>query len=162
MLKRAMFVCALALIPGAALASDVVTTGIGPRVGFSSSPDQIVFGGHLVIGEVAPSITFDPSLEVGLGDNLTILAFNFDLHYHFDTDTQWRPYAGAGATLNVVNFDESRYGNRDSDTNAGGSVMIGAGVPTQSGNRFFSELKFGLGDWSIPDLKFVVGWNFKL
>jgi len=160
MIKRVLFVCALVLVPGAALASEVVTTGIGPRVGFSSSPDQIVVGGHLIIGEVAPDITFDPSFEIGVGDNLTILAFNFDLHYHFDTNTQWRPYVGAGATLSVVNFDEDTYGNRDSQTDAGGSVVVGAGVPTRSGNRFFGELKLGLGD--VPDLKFMVGWNFKL
>ena len=160
MIKRVMFVCALVLVPATALAAEVVTTGIGPRIGFSSSPDQVVVGGHLVIGEVAPDITFDPSFEIGVGDNLTILAFNFDLHYHFNTDTQWRPYAGAGATLSVVNFDEDTYGNRDSETEAGGSVVVGAGVPTRSGNRFFGELKLGLGD--VPDLKFMVGWNFKL
>jgi len=160
MLKRVMFTCLLALVPAAALASQAVTTGIGPRVGFSSGPDQLVFGGHVVIGEVAPDITFDPSLEIGLGDNLTTLAFNFDLHYHFKTSTQWRPYAGAGATISVVSFDSGTYGNRDSNTDVGGSVIIGAGVPTQSGNRFFSELKLGLGD--VPDLKLMVGWNFKL
>ncbi len=160
MLKRLMFISALALVPATALAAEVVTTGIGPRVGFSSGPDQVVFGGHVVIGEVAPDITFDPSFEVGLGDNLTVLAFNFDLHYHFDTNTRWRPYAGAGATISVVSYDSDTYGNRDSNTDAGGSLILGAGVPTASGNRFFSELKLGLGD--VPDLKFMVGWNFKL
>jgi len=42
----------------------------------------------------------------------------------------------------------------------GGGLVIGAGVPTKSGNRFFTELKLGLGD--VPSLKMVAGWNFKI
>ena len=39
-------------------------------------------------------------------------------------------------------------------------LILGAGIPTQAGNRFFGEMKFGLGD--IPTLKLLVGWNFKI
>ena len=80
MLKRVMFICALALVPVAALASQAVTTGIGPRVGFSSGPDQLVLGGQMSVGEVAPNLTFDPNIDLGFGDNATILAFNLDMH----------------------------------------------------------------------------------
>ena len=160
MLKKLVFACALALVPASALAQEVVATGIGPRVGFSTGPEQLVFGGHIVIGEVAPDITFDPSLEVGIGDDRTIITVNLDMHYHFRTDTRWRPSVGAGASINQINYDEDRFGNRDSDTEVDGGVILGAGVPTRSGNRFFTELKLGLGD--VHDLKFMVGWNFKI
>ena len=60
--------------------SSAITTGVGPRVGFSSDPEQLVIGGQMVFGEVAPSVTFDPSVEIGVGDNRTLLGINFDMH----------------------------------------------------------------------------------
>jgi outer membrane protein W len=89
-----------------------------------------------------------------------VVALNFDMHYHFDMEgTAWRPYAGAGIGLNFIEFDEGAFSDQ-SDTEVGGNLIIGAGIPTQSGNRFFGEMKFGLGD--IPTLKLLVGWNFKM
>ncbi len=176
MLKKPAFICALqlALLMSAATAvhaarvvrvgrsSDTgyVTSGFGPRVGFSTGPDQFVVGGQLVIGEVAPDLTFDPSVEIGIGDHETLFGANFDLHYHFHTRSTWRPYVGAGATVNVVNYDQQDFGNRDSQTFGGGSLIVGAGAPTRSGSRFFGELKLGLGD--VPNAKFMVGWLFPM
>lgn len=155
MLRRLLLAFSLcALLPAAALAQ--LRTGIGPRVGISVDPDQLLLGGQAIIGEIAPNVTFDPSLELGFGDEVTTLAANFDLHYHFDIENvTWRPYAGFGA--DIVFFDAD---NAGSDTEVGGGIILGAGAPTSSGNRFFGELKFGLGD--VPDLKIVVGWNFKM
>jgi hypothetical protein len=161
MLRKCGWVCAalLSLLPTAALAQGA-STGAGPRVGFSIDPDQFLVGGQLVVGPVAPNITFDPSLELGFGDNVDIVALNFDMHYHFTTRSTWRPYLGAGATINWVNYNND-FGNGSSDTLAGGGIMFGAGVPTSGGSRFFGELKAGLSN-DVPDLKFVVGWNFKI
>jgi len=161
MFKRMLLIGALgAVLTGQAHAQAVVG-GLGPRVGFSMDPDQIVFGGQLIIGEIAPQLTFDPSLEFGFGDNLTVIAANFDLHYHFVVqNSAWRPYAGGGLGLNFIEVDTNNSFVDNSNTEVGGNFMIGAGVPTQSGNRFFGELKFGLGD--IPTLKMLVGWNFKI
>jgi len=154
MLRRAIVAFALcALLPGAALAQ--VRSGVGPRVGFSVDPDQLVLGGQMIVGEVAPNLTFDPNLELGFGDDVTVVAANFDLHYHFDVpDMTWRPYAGFGLGINFIDWDGG------DETEVGGNVILGAGVPTSAGNRFFGELKFGLGD--IPELKLMVGWNFRM
>ena len=155
MLRRLLLALSLcALLPAAAAAQ--LRTGIGPRVGISVDPDQLILGGQAIIGEIAPNVTFDPSLELGFGDDVTTLAANFDLHYHFDIENvTWRPYAGFGADIVFADADGG-----GSDTEVGGGIIIGAGAPTSSGNRFFGELKFGLGD--VPDLKIVVGWNFKM
>lgn len=160
MLKRLLLVCALGATAATAHAQAVVG-GAGPRVGFSTGPDQIVFGGQLIIGEIAPQLTFDPSLEFGFGDHLTLISGNFDVHYHFVVQgSSWRPYAGAGLGIHFVQFDNPAPFGDDSETDVGGSLIVGAGVPTQSGNRFFGELKLGIGD--SPDLKMMVGWNFKI
>lgn len=150
----------LAFAPRPAAAQGIMASGIGPRVGFSADPDQLVVGGQLTFAEVAPNLSFDPNLEIGLGDDLLLFGFNFDLHYHFETNTTWRPYLGGGVGINYIDFDDDRFGNADSDTEVGGQVILGAGAPTRSGNRFFGELKLGLGD--VPDLKMLVGWNFKM
>jgi hypothetical protein len=161
MLRKCLLAVLLTLVTAPAGAA-VMATGIGPRVGFSVDPDQLVLGGHVVIGEVAPSITFDPNLELGFGDNLTTVAVNFDLHYHFVLrDTDWRPYAGAGIGVVFVDMDREPPLRDDSETGVGGELILGAGVPTRSGNRFFGELKFGLGD-EIASLKLIAGWNFRL
>ncbi|HZN82428.1 MAG TPA: hypothetical protein VFC01_22525 [Mycobacterium sp.] len=161
MLKRLLIIGALVGFAAAPAHAAAVVGGAGPRVGFSIDPDQIVFGGQLIIGEVAPQLTFDPSLEFGFGDHYTVIAANFDLHYHFAIqNSAWRPYAGGGIGLNFIEFDSNDPFVDNSNTEVGGNVVIGAGVPTQGGNRFFGEMKFGLGD--IPTLKMLVGWNFKI
>jgi len=160
MLRRLVLVFALGALFAVPAHADAVLGGAGPRVGFSINPDQLVFGGQLIIGEVAPDLTFDPSLEFGFGDHATVIAANFDMHYHFVVSgTAWRPYAGAGLGINFIEVD-NRFGEDFSDTEVGGNLILGAGIPTQAGNRFFGEMKFGLGD--IPDLKVLVGWNFKI
>src|SRR5438477_12813636 len=67
----------VALLVPASLFAAAITKG-GPRVGFSADPDQIVFGGQLEIGDVAPKVTFDPNLELGFGDDRSVIAVNFD------------------------------------------------------------------------------------
>jgi len=162
---RRLALCALiaagALCTVSAYAGTAVVGGLGPRVGFSNDPDQFVFGGQLIIGEVAPSLTFDPDVELGFGDDVTVIALNLDMHYHFAIQgSSWRPYVGAGAGINFIEVDQQPPFEDTSDSEVGGNLIFGAGAPTAAGNRFFGELKLGLGD--IPDLKLMVGWNFKI
>ena len=83
MLRRLVLILAFGALAAAPAHAAASLGGVGPRVGFSTSPDQLVIGGQLIVGEIAPDLTFDPSLEFGFGDNRTTIAFNFDLHYHF-------------------------------------------------------------------------------
>ena len=159
--------CALALIvitparSRAAGSAGPIDSGLGPRVGFSTDPSQFVFGGQGTFGPIVDDLTFDPSLEFGFGDDVTTVAGNFDLHYHFHlNNTPWTPYVGAGATIVNYNYNHDFPDHDSNQTEGGGSLIVGAGAPTKSGNRFFGELKFGLGD--VPSLKMVVGWNFKI
>jgi hypothetical protein len=164
MFKRLVVLCALcALLPISAYAAGAAVTSYGPRVGFSTSPDQLVVGGQLSVGNVTPEITFDPNVELGFGDNATLIAFNLDLHYHFDiSGSNWSPYVGAGVGINFISIDLPPGVSADNSfTKVGGQLIGGASVPTASGNKFFGELKLGLGDSAIPDMKLLVGWNFK-
>ncbi len=156
----ALFVAAL---PAAALAQSggtaPVATAWGPRFGFSSGPDQFIFGGQLDLGNITPDLTLTPNVDIGIGDNATTIGLNGDIHYHFRVqNSPWRPYVGAGLAFTHISID---VGPRDvSDTDVGLAIIGGAIVPTQTGSRFFVEGKLGLGD--AHDFKLLIGWNFKL
>lgn len=165
MLKKSLLACAFIVwIPAAALAAGgagAYVTGIGPRIGFSSNPDQVVFGGQLQTGDIAPHITFDPSLEFGIGDNVTTVQINFDLKYHFLLqDSDWKPYAGFGIGVAHYSVDLPPPYRDASSTEAGGNALLGVTVPTRSGSRFFTEARIDIGD--LPDLKILAGWIFHL
>jgi hypothetical protein len=161
MLKRVVCVpIVAALVFLAAPAESASVTGIGPRFGFSLDPDQLVLGGQLLIGEVAPNMTFDPNLEFGFGDNVTVIGLGLDLHYHFKlTNSEWRPYLGAGVGIHFYDQDVQPPASDNTSTEVGGNIILGVGVPT-GGSRFFTEMKLGVGD--IPSLKMVAGWNFRM
>jgi hypothetical protein len=159
----ALALCAFAIPLVATTADAAVTSGalFGPRIGISSSPDQFVVGGQIEFPEFAPHLTVDPNVELGFLDHQTVISLNADFFYHFPIEgSLWSPYAGMGLSLNVTQFDSDVFGPVDSQTDAGANLVLGAGVPTRSGNRFFGELRAGLGD--IPSLKIMAGWNFAM
>ena len=163
---RKLFVALVfaSLLPALALAQSnggtaPVATAWGPRFGFSSGPDQIVFGGQLDLGNLTPDLTLTPNVDIGLGDNFTTFSLNGDLHYHFRVkNSPWRPYVGGALGITHSSFDSGLINS--SATDIGAAVVGGAIVPTQSGSRFFLEGRLGLGD--IADFKILAGWNFKL
>src|SRR3989442_5880053 len=102
--RLALLLAAGLLLPAAAHAASITT--FGPGFGVSISPDQLVLGGQLAIDEVAPNVSLHPSLELGFGDDRTVIAMNADMYYHFAVQgTDWTPYAGLGVGINVIEFD---------------------------------------------------------
>ena len=157
MMRRLLLSLALVTaLPAAALANSFAT--YGPHFGFSTSPDQFVVGGQLQWGDVAPSLDFVPSLDLGFGDNQTIISLNGDFHYRLDTGTKWQPYLGGGVGVHFVSIDNAGPGIDDSRTDSGGHFIGGADVATKGGSRFFVEGRFGFSD--SPSFKALAGWKF--
>ncbi len=154
MIRRSLALLLLVLaLPCAARASSFST--FGPHFGFSTDPSQLVVGGHLQMGDVAPHLDFVPSIDLGFGDNVTVLSLNGDFHYRLEVSgARWQPYVGGGVSLHHASS------NGYSSTVGAGSFIFGADVPTQSGSRFFVEGKLGIGDG--PTFKALAGWSFKL
>ncbi len=161
-----MKLASIALAATVLLAPHASVAGVraaeyGPRFGMSSDPGQIVVGGQVEFPEFAPNLTVDPNIEIGFLDHQTVIAMNADFLYHFAIQgSAWSPYAGLGVGINVFQYDSGTYPGLPSQTNAGGNVVLGASAPTHTGNRFFAELRAGLGD--IPSLKLMAGWNFRM
>lgn len=145
MMKKSLFALAAAVALLAA-ARPAAAVDLGLRAGFSLNPDQAVIGGHTLL-PIGQGFTLVPNVDVGFGEDMVTLGFHGDLHYYFDTQTVWKPYAGAGATFNIM----------DGEAFGGGSLIGGLAIgKTRFGNMFL-EAKFGLGD--VPDFKLLVGFN---
>ena len=123
----------------------------GIRGGVSVDPDQFYIGGHYETGALVDRLHFKPNVEAGFGDDLTLIAINFEFVYKFPSRGQWNLYAGGGPAINFYSFDDFD----DTETEPGLNFLLGA----ESRRGLFFELKIGAID--SPDLKFGVGWTFR-
>jgi len=149
-------ICGAILVAGTASAQRPFGVhGIGPRAGVTIDPDQIHFGGHLDLGDLAPQLMLFPNIEIGLGDNRTVIAPMFEVDYRFREDWgSWNPYFGGGIGPVFVSHDRG-----GSNTELG--VTLQGGIARQMSRAsgfFFMEFKLGLVDY--PDAKFTLGWSF--
>jgi hypothetical protein len=125
----------------------------GIRGGISIDPDQFYFGGHLETSPLIDRLHFRPNVEVGIGDDLTLIAANMEFVYKFSRTRPVNLYAGGGPALNIFMFDSP--GDNDAETEAGFNALVG--VETSRG--LFFEFKFGVAD--SPDFKFGVGYTWR-
>jgi opacity protein-like surface antigen len=160
-LTIAIIVLAIGVFASKAMAQE--TSGIGfdgwgIRAGLTSDPDQVYGGVHFDLGEFTKDVRFRPSVEVGFGDDRTLVQMLAEVHYVFSTFQPLKPYAGAGLGLTYVNYDDD-YPGDGSET--GGSLNAIGGVETKltQGMTLFFEVKVGLAH-DDPDLKFGVGLSW--
>lgn len=128
----------------------------GIRAGVSADPSQFHFGGHVETDPLVDRLTFRPNIEAGVGDDLTVITFNFEFAYGIPLDNQpWRVYLGGGPALVLVDRNDDRPGRDDSDAGGGFNVMVGL----EHREGLFFEFKVGALD--SPDVKFTVGYSFR-
>ena len=120
--------------------------GPGFHVGASIDPDDFLVGVRFKSHPIQEHFTIVPNAEVGFGD-VTMVAGNLDAHFNIKMESSYKPYVGAGFTVNWFDFDGG------SDTEVGGSILGGV----QLNEKWFGEIKIGLGD--VPDWKFIVGFE---
>ncbi len=161
-MRKVLPLLALLLIAPATARAAGAFQAVGPQIGFSTDPSQLVFGGHMSFGNVAPDLDFVPSVDLGVGDNVTVFSINGDFHYRFKLEgARWQPYAGAGVALHTASVSGGGTGfGGGSETVGGGNLIVGADVPTERGSRFYVEGRFALGDG--PTFKALAGWSFPL
>jgi hypothetical protein len=132
------------------IARPVAAQNVGVRVGASTDPDQFVLGGHYETKPLVDQVTFRPNVELGLGNDIKVTTFNFELAYHFDYPARkaWNVYAGGGPALVWANS----HGNNDT----GGGFNFLVGIQAREG--LFGEVKAGLMD--SPNFKVIIGYAF--
>lgn len=138
------------------MAGSAFGQGFGVRAGVSIDPDQFHFGGHYDVGAIATNLRLVPNIEIGLGNDVTLICLNGDLLYDFP-DTPWS--VGGELGVNIAKYDfPAGYVGDDSDTNIGLSAVGDYRLTLNSGKTLLLEAKLGISD--SPDFKFTVGWNF--
>ncbi len=146
--RASLWVClALLTLLAASPAHAQVAPGI--QGGISLDPDQFYFGGHVETAPLVDRVRFRPSVDIGIGDDLTVVAGNFDFTYTFPGSSPWNLYVGGGPSINFYDSDGG------SNTEGGFNFIIGA----KNRDGLFFEMKVGLAD--SPDLKFGVGYTFR-
>lgn len=135
------------------LATPAAAQDAGIRGGLSIDPDQFYVGAHLETSPIVDRFYFRPNVEVGFGDDLTLIGANMEFVYKFTTRRPWNFYAGAGPALNVYMFDGP--GDNDAETEAGFNGLIGV----ESSRGLFFEFKIGAID--SPEFKFGVGYTWR-
>lgn len=124
---------------------------VGVRAGVSGDPNQFYMGLHVETDQLADHLRFRPNLEVGLGDNVTLAALNFEFAYEVRQKrrAEWNLYVGAGPALNISRFTNN--------TQSEGGFNILIGLAHRRG--LFTELKVGA--INSPSVKFGVGYTFR-
>jgi len=149
--RTSLWVCLVLLGLFTALAASPAQAQVAPGIqgGISLDPDQFYFGGHLETSPLVDRVRFRPSVDIGIGDDLTVVAGNFDFTYTFPGNRPWNLYVGGGPSINFYDSD------RGSNTEGGFNFIIGA----KNRAGLFFEMKVGLAD--SPELKFGVGYTFR-
>ncbi|MBI4530960.1 MAG: hypothetical protein HY709_05495 [Candidatus Latescibacteria bacterium] len=145
-------------LPAGATSEELDYNGVGVRAGMTIRPDQFHFGGHVDLGEFTEGFRFQPNVEIGLGEDRTLLAFNAEGLYFFDRSHRWTPYTGGGIG---VHLDRHSKGVSDSDrtiTDVGLNVLAGLERSIKKDRALFVETKIGIDD--APDFKLTVGMTF--
>jgi hypothetical protein len=149
-MKTTRLVPLLVCLVAGAGARPAAAQDIGVRVGVSANPDQFYFGGHANIGPVVEELWFRPNIEIGVGDDVTLAAFNFEFVYRMPLKRNpWRLYVGGGPALNLS--------RRPNKTSPGGGFNIVLGLEHARG--LFTEVKVGALD--SPGFKFGIGYTFR-
>lgn len=165
--KSMIAACLIAFAATAALAAEgdgetgVGFRGWGPRVGLSSDADQALVGAQFDLGEFIPNLRWQPSVELGYGDDKASFYGNFMVSYYFPVKAAVTPYAGGQVTAWL--FDQNGPDNHegfDDGFNAEIGLYAIGGIETKlkGGSRFLAEVQVGVGD--VPDIRLLAGWTF--
>jgi hypothetical protein len=156
-----LLTCAALLLAGPAAAQvgytdTEATYPIGVRAGYTSWEDvgQMHFGVDYRMGEIMENLSFTPNLEIGLGDNLTVAAFNGDVTWSFSemVSAPWGLYGGGSLALIWADPEGG-----DANSDLGISALAGLTRRFDNGHEGLLEFRVGLMD--SPGLKITLGYS---
>lgn len=131
----------------------------GPRVGFSTDPDQITIGAFLGFQEFTPGFRARPSVDLGFGDNVFSFIVNGDVEYSFPNATiEALPFAGAGLALAHYRVDIPGVDNDATNTEIGLNLYGGLEFDLGGYKTALVELRIGIHE--LPDVKLTGALGF--
>lgn len=162
---KAAALFALFLLAGTpSFSQDLGFRGWGLRGGLSDNPDQVVLGVQTDFGEFIPRLAFRPHLDLGLGDDTTVIALGVPVLYRLPIEGSFTLYGGGGLAVGLIDEDEEDNGprndrNDDDGTEVDISPMLAGGIEWPIGRGDLGvELNAAGGD--LPRVKLLAVWNF--
>ena len=156
--RLGVFVICLLATCGPA-AAEMGFYGWGPRLGAGDDPDQVLFGLHQDFGEIVENLRFQPSLDVGFGDDHTLVSGVVPVHYRFPGDAKTTPYLGGGLVLAWIDRDPP--GRRGDDSDFEIAPIFVAGIEWRARRAADVLLELQLPGGDVHDAKLLVGWMFR-
>jgi len=154
-MKRLAIVLMSALVLAASV--QAATPPLGLRAGYTSweGLNQFHFGAHARMGDLFPNVAFTPNLEIGTGDNLTVIAVNGDLAYRVTelSSAPWGPYVGG--SLGLIYAKPHGF---DGNADLGLSALVGTSYAMDNGHELLLEVRLGILD--SPGFKATIGYTF--
>ncbi len=150
-------IAALALfaIAAPAVPADVGTRDWGLRLGVADDPDQVILGVQARLVSFTRNVVLRPSLDLGFGDDHTLLGLTLPALYRWTESPDFTPYLGGGIGLTFIDRDRPPRRKDDSELEIHPAVLGGVEWPRARGDLF---LELGLGFGEAHDLKLVLGW----
>ena len=133
--------------------------GWGPRLGAGDDPDQILVGIHQDLGEIVENLRFQPSLDLGFGDDQTLVSGVLPVHYRLLIDGKATPYLGGGLLLAWIDRDLPGRRGDESDFEIAPILVAGVEWQTRRAADLLLEIQLPGGDGH--DAKLLVGWVFR-
>ena len=152
MKKYAFLLCLALALFGLLHATPAAAQDFGARIGVSIDPDQFYFGGHVETEPVFEQLRFRPNVEIGFGDNLTLVALNGEFIWPFPVQNGGNIYVGMGPAINIYSIDAPV---DDTEVEPGMNFLVGF----EFEENYFAELKVGAID--SPDVRFGFGYTWR-
>ena len=147
----------VSLFPVFAAGADHDDSGLeawGVRLGVGNDPDQIIVGVQFDLGQIVDRVRFEPNVELGFGDDHTILSASAPVHYLFDVDAKVQPFAGGGVSVAYIDHDHGG----DEDTEIALKLIGGVDWRLRNDRGFRLEFDLHLGD--VYDAQVMAAWSF--
>jgi len=157
--RTALFTLSIVFVAQGLQAQEMSPQSWGVRGGYRLGEgdfDQLVVGVQANLGEVSPNLRFAPNVQLGLGNDVTVLSLNPELQYVFRDEPMAEDtyfYAGGGLGVHIENFDTGD-NDRQNDSDTVLKINLAAGVEKKLSAKsgVFGEVRVSFIDGTWIDL----------
>lgn len=133
--------------------------GWGLRAGASDRPDQVVVGFQLDLGELIENLSFQPHVDLGVGDDQNILMVGAPVFYRWPETGPFDFYGGGGIALGFVDRDEADEPGEDDGIEFAIAPLLAGGLAWPVGESE-AAVELNLAGAELPNVKLVFRWMF--
>ena len=133
--------------------------GWGLRAGVSDRPDQILVGVQADLGELIDKLSFEPNLELGVGDDQTIFSLGAPVFYRMPESGPFDIYGGGGIALGFVDRDEADDPGKDDGLEFVIAPMLAGGLTWPVGESE-AGVELAVTANELQNVKLVFRWMF--